>query len=219
MDPNSASGPKKRPSKLSQANTLERRKAREENQDLEQPLPIRYKSFQINRTAAVNSGLATQDPQVNPNEPVEVYQLYTRLGDCSVSQHRLYTYHDNDRKGSLVSVRPKPTSIFHIDKAVISREPEELLGKKVKAKDPPQDMDELSWERIFLIRECMVDIYRTACNYFVHQPISPSGIDETGYREASDLCRRIFGEELTKEQVNPNSPKYLCDASQQNITK
>jgi hypothetical protein len=203
MDPNVTPLPnKKRPSKLSQSSTSERRKAREDAQDLEQPLPIRYKSFQINRAAALNSGLLV--PGDNPgslHEPIEVYQLYTRVSECLVSQHRMYSYQDNDRKGSLVFVRPKPTSIFHIDKAVISREPDEPLGKKVKAKDMPQDMDELSWERTLLLRECMVDIYRTACNYFVHQPISLQGIDEYGYREASELCRRIFGEDLTKEQV------------------
>eukprot|EP00281_Chroomonas_sp_CCMP1168_P027323 CAMPEP_0206255434 /NCGR_PEP_ID=MMETSP0047_2-20121206/24244_1 /ASSEMBLY_ACC=CAM_ASM_000192 /TAXON_ID=195065 /ORGANISM="Chroomonas mesostigmatica_cf, Strain CCMP1168" /LENGTH=319 /DNA_ID=CAMNT_0053681831 /DNA_START=66 /DNA_END=1022 /DNA_ORIENTATION=- len=136
-----------------------------------------------------------------PGEMVELYQLYTRPCDCTVSQHRGYTYLESDRKGTPVLPRPKPTPIFHVDKAVLSREPWELLGKKVAAKAAPQGSEDFFWDRWLLVRECMVDIYRSACNYFVHRNITIEDIDEVGYAEATALCKRLFSESLTKEQV------------------
>jgi hypothetical protein len=179
-----------------------RREAHLEANCLQPPLPIAWRVVTMPRGSAqgfVND--LPNPPGATPADVVELYQLYQRPKNGLVSQHRSYTYDLGDKFGSPQAQRPKPTPLFHVDKAVLSREPHDTLGRSEASPPPRGSSDRIFWDRKLLLRKCMLDIYRASSYYFVRADLSLNGIDDDDHARASQLCRTLFNDELTKEQV------------------
>ncbi len=191
-----------------------RREAHLEANSLQPPLPVAWRAIHMQRSAAqacVND--LPNHPGVSPNDTVELYQLYQRPKSGLVSHHRAYTYDPGDRFGTVQAGRPKPTPLFHVDKAVLSREPHEVLGRAEACPPARGSSDRVFWDRKLLLRKCMLDIYRASSYYFVRCDVSLNGIEDSEYARASDLCRTLFNDELTKEQVCKMPSSVPCVVS------
>jgi hypothetical protein len=136
---------------------------------------------------------------------VTIYQRYKRPHGTTASKHREYLYTDENCIGSVTLVRPPPPPLFEYDSKLLATDPASAFGVKgnlqLKIEAAfPGPLAILVWQRELDKRQLKVCIYRMTHNYFDKMSLTDA-LDDFKMKIADDICRSMFGDGLTPEEV------------------